>query len=57
MEGARKEILFGLLVLFWPTLRLEILQADPPSLVRSYDIDRYLSSFCSVSLTAIFKFP
>ncbi|XP_023320697.1 A disintegrin and metalloproteinase with thrombospondin motifs 18 isoform X2 [Eurytemora carolleeae] len=26
--------------------RLEILQADPPGLVRSYDIDRYLHSFC-----------
>ena len=28
--------------------RLEILQADPPGLRRSYDIDRYLASFCKV---------
>ena len=29
--------------------RLEILQTDPPGLDRSYNIDRYLSSFCKVS--------
>jgi hypothetical protein len=48
--GGKEGNLFGFLLLFYPTLRLEILQADPPSLVRSYDIDRYLTSFCSVSL-------
>ena len=30
--------------------RLEILQSDPPNLDRSYNIDRYLSSFCRVSM-------
>jgi len=28
--------------------RLEILQTDPPKLERSYNIDRYLASFCKV---------
>ena len=28
--------------------RLEILQTDPPELQRSYNIDRYLASFCKV---------
>lgn len=27
--------------------RLEILHADPPGLVRSHDIDRFLGNFCS----------
>ena len=30
--------------------RLEILQTDPPKLERSYNIDRYLASFCKVSV-------
>ena len=29
--------------------RLEILQTDPPKLERSYNIDRYLASFCKVT--------
>ena len=28
--------------------RLEILQTDPPNLERSYNIDKYLASFCKV---------
>ena len=30
--------------------RLEILQTDPPKLERSYNIDRYLASFCKVRI-------
>jgi hypothetical protein len=33
--------------------RLEILQTDPPNLERSYNIDRYLSSFCRVSISMV----
>ena len=29
--------------------RLEILQTDPANLARSYNIDRYLASFCKVT--------
>ena len=33
--------------------RLEILQTDPPKLERSYNIDRYLASFCKVNSSEI----
>ena len=33
--------------------RLEILQTDPPNLERSYNIDKYLASFCKVKCDVI----
>ena len=33
--------------------RLEILQTDPPNLERSYNIDKYLASFCKVKCDMI----
>lgn len=33
--------------------RLEILQTDPPKLERSYNIDRYLASFCKVRIVFV----